>query len=68
MCPQSAADKSPNMAKRIICFVSEPKRMEHRLTELKAWLRNCGYPTNVIDKGIHNARLIPFGHNAEQQP
>ena len=46
-----------NLAKRIICFVSNSAKMEARLIELKTWLRNCGYPPHIIDRSIHNARL-----------
>lgn len=31
--------------------------MEKNLMDLKLWLQDCGYPNNVIEKGIFNARL-----------
>ena len=31
--------------------------MEENLHDLRIWLVNCGYPEDMIDKGIHNARL-----------
>lgn len=46
-----------NLAKRIICFVSNHDRMEYRLKELKSFLSKCNYPINVIEKGIFNAKL-----------
>ena len=46
-----------NLAKRIICFVSQPPQMEYRLKELKEFLLNCDYPLKVIEKGIFNAKL-----------
>ena len=46
-----------NLAKRIICFVSESERMEYRLDELRTFLKNCNYPKSVVEKGIFNARL-----------
>ena len=46
-----------NLAKRIICFVSQPERMEYRLNELRSYLKKCNYPESIIEKGIFNARL-----------
>ena len=31
--------------------------MEYRLSELRSFLRSCEYPYNIINKGIHNARI-----------
>ena len=31
--------------------------MEKNLNNLKTWLIQCGYPIEIIQKGIHNARL-----------
>ena len=45
------------LAKRIIVFVTNTTKMEYRLDQLRCWLRKCNYPNNVIEKGIHNARL-----------
>lgn len=45
------------LAKRIICFVSNPTVMEQRLNQLKAWLTCCNYPEHIIKKSFHNARL-----------
>ena len=45
------------LAKRIIVFTSDDKTMENHLMDLKNWLIKCNYPLNIIDKGIHNARL-----------
>ena len=45
------------LAKRIIVFVTDDFKMEKRLEELTSWLVNCGYPTKIIKRGIHNARL-----------
>ena len=46
-----------NLAKRIICFVTDPDRVKYRLHELKTFLQNCEYPDNVINKCFHNAML-----------
>ena len=46
-----------NLAKRIICFVSNDKLLKHRLNELRQFLQNCNYPSDVIEKGIFNAKL-----------
>ena len=56
--PLHIKDNIPfGLAKRIICFVSNPTVMEHRLTQLRSWLCHCNYPKKVIDKSIYNARL-----------
>ena len=31
--------------------------MQKNLADLRVWLRNCGYPENTIERGIHNALL-----------
>lgn len=46
-----------NLAKRIIVFVSDPKRVEFRLKELENWLLDCHYPLHVLRKAFHNAKL-----------
>ena len=45
------------LTKRILSFVTDPEKMEFRLEQLRSWLRKCNYPDQVIEKGIHNARL-----------
>ena len=56
--PVHIKDNIPyGLAKRIICFVSDPVRMEFRLNELRSFLRRCNYPNTVVEKGIFNARL-----------
>ena len=45
------------LAKRIIVATSDEATMEKNLMDLKLWLQDCGYPNNVIEKGIFNARL-----------
>ena len=56
--PQHCKENIPfNLAKRIIVFVSDSEKMEYRLKQLEEWLLDCDYPSNVIAKGIHNARL-----------
>ena len=46
-----------SLAKKIIIFVSDPEVVEYRLSELKSWLLRCHYPEDVINRGIHNAKL-----------
>ena len=46
-----------NLAKRIIVFCSDGDTMERRLLELTDLLKQCDYPIETIEKGIHNARL-----------
>ena len=56
--PRHVKDNIPfNLAKRLIVFVTNCEKMEFRLTQLKAWLKKCGYPDKIVDKGFHNARL-----------
>ena len=56
--PQHIKDNIPyNLAKRIIVFCSNSDTEQLRLTELKKWLLNCGYPRKIIEKKIYNARL-----------
>ena len=46
-----------NLAKRIICFVTNPTKMKERLDELRVFLRNSHYPYELIERGIFNAQL-----------
>ena len=46
-----------NLAKRLICFVTNDKVLQSRLKELRTFLKQCDYPESVIEKGIHNAKL-----------
>ena len=46
-----------NLAKRIVVFVSNDKKIEYRLNELKNWLKSCKYPENVINRAFFKARL-----------
>ena len=56
--PQHIKDNIPyNLAKRIIVFCSNSDTEQLRLTELKKWLLNCGYPRKIIEKKIYSARL-----------
>ena len=56
--PKHCKDNIPYaLAKRIIVFVTNPEKMEFRLSQLKSWLKQSGYPEKIIEKGIHNARL-----------
>ena len=45
------------LAKNIIVATSDGDMMEKNLLDLKSWLLNCGYPKEIIQRGIHNARL-----------
>lgn len=56
--PKHCKDNIPySLAKRIIVFVTDSKKMEARLCQLRSWLQKSGYPLRVINKGIHDARL-----------
>ena len=45
------------LAKTIIVSTSDETMMEQNLVDLTMWLRECGYPYNIIERGIFNARL-----------
>ena len=56
--PQHVKENIPyNLAKRIVVFTSKSEDQEKNLKDLKTWLINCGYPEQVISKGIHDALL-----------
>ena len=56
--PESCKKNVPyNLAKRIIIFVTDPEKVEVRLTELRTWLKNNKYPDHIISNAFHNARL-----------
>ena len=56
--PRHCKENIPyNLAKRIIVFVTNSEKMEHRLKEMEKWLIECGYPLQLIKKKVHNARL-----------
>ena len=46
-----------NLAKRIIVFVSDEKKINERLSELKTWLLSCSYLLAIIEKASFNAKL-----------
>ena len=46
-----------NLAKRIIIFTSDEKKVEKHLIDLREWLIQKEYPIEIINKSIHNARL-----------
>ena len=45
------------LAKRIIVFTTLEKSVTKNLRDLRKWLEKCGYPQNIVDKGIHNAMI-----------
>ena len=47
-----------NLAKKIIVFVSDEKKMNERFSELKAWLLSCSYPLAFIEKAFFNDKLV----------
>ena len=56
--PTHMKDNIPyGLAKKLIAFVPDYDRLEHRLSELKTWLIKRNYPSHIIDKKIHCARL-----------
>ena len=56
--PQHMKDNIPySLAKKLVCFIPNEERLELRLNELKNWLLKRNYPSQLIDKKIHNAKL-----------
>lgn len=56
--PEHTKENIPfNLAKRIICFVSNEDNMKKRLNELREFLKDNNYPNEVIEKGIFKAKL-----------
>ena len=56
--PSHMKDNIPySLAKKLICFVPNYERLEFRLAQLKTWLIKRNYPTHLIDKKFHNAKL-----------
>ena len=56
--PQHIKDNIPyNLAKKTLCFIPDEERLEYRLNELKTWLLKRNYPSRLIDKKFHNAKL-----------
>ena len=70
--PKRCKDNLPyNLAKRIIVFVSNDKKVEMRLKELKNWLKDCNYPDSIINQSFYHAILqgpAPFKDNPKNVP
>ena len=45
------------LAKRILILSTKEKDQKKNLSDLRVWLKHCGYPDSLIDKGIHTAKL-----------
>ena len=45
------------LAKRISVFTSLEPDMQKNLADLRDWLKGCGYPESITERGIHNAFL-----------
>ena len=46
-----------NLARMICTIVDDPVRKDHRLRELKTWLRNAGYPKRLINNKINQFKF-----------
>ena len=60
-----------NLAKRIIVFVSNDKKVQMRLKELKNWLKDCNDPDSIINQSFYHAKLqgpAPFKDNPKNVP
>ena len=56
--PEHTKNNIPyNLAKRILCFVSDSSQEKYRLKQLRHFLLNRNYPEKVINKAFFNARL-----------
>ena len=56
--PSHCKDNIPyTLAKRIVVFVSDEKKMKKRLKDLKIWLLSNNYPQRIIEKAFHNSQL-----------
>ena len=51
-----------NLAKRILCFVSDPVQENYRLQQLRSFLQNREYPETVINRSFFNAKLQGPAH------
>ena len=45
------------LAKRIIVFTTRDEEVVKNLQDLGIWLKECGYPNNIVRKGIRDAFL-----------
>ena len=57
---------SYNLAKRIIVFVSDEKKMNEKLSELKTLLLSFSYPLTIIEKASFNAKLQEPVHRKKE--
>ena len=56
--PQHMKDNIPySLAKKLICFIPDEERLEFRLNELRTWLLKRNYPSRIVDKKFHCAKL-----------
>ena len=56
--PTHTKDNIPySLAKRIIVITTDSRLVEKNLGDLRMWLRNQGYPNEIIELGIKNAYL-----------
>ena len=46
-----------NFFKKIVVFTSDSAKEKIEIEKMKTWLLRCGYPDQVIQKGLHNAKL-----------
>ena len=54
----SFTDKIPfNFFKKIIVFTSDSRKEKIEIERMKKWLMRSGYPSHVVEKGLHNAKL-----------
>ena len=45
------------LAKRILILTTKDDAIKKNLLDLKKWLKNCGYPDEAIDRGIHTSSI-----------
>ncbi len=45
------------LAKRIMVLSTKERDLKNNLSELRVWLKQCGYPDSLIDRGIYTAKI-----------
>ena len=54
------------MTKRVEAFVSDERKLNERLSELKTWLLSCSYPLTIIEKAFFNSKLQGLAPKKEE--
>ena len=49
-----------------MAFVSDERKLNERLSELKTWLLSCSYPLTIIEKAFFNGKLQGLAPKKEE--